>query len=88
VKTGGYIVTIPAGSFKAGLNGSFHFAGTIGGVKIEMSITPSTTVKNKYSFEFEAPADLTAAGSPLAVSLTIGDDTGSTNVKPEIKAAR
>ena len=81
-------MTIPAGSFKAGLNGSFHFAGTIGGVKIEMSITPSTTVKNKYSFEFEAPADLTAAGSPLAVSLTIGDDTGSTNVKPEIKAAR
>jgi hypothetical protein len=87
VTAGSYKATIPAGSFKLSSTGSFVFQGTIGGVKVEMSITPSTTIKNKYSFEFEAPVDLSGAGSPVSVSVTVGDDTGSTSVKPQIKTS-
>jgi 6-phosphogluconolactonase (cycloisomerase 2 family) len=88
INAGGFTTTIPAGSFKMNSTGSFNFSGTIGGVRIEMSVTPSTTIKNKYSFEFEAAVDLSAAGSAVAVSLTIGDDTGFANVKPEIRTSK
>jgi hypothetical protein len=87
VTAGGYTATIPAGSFKLSSTGSFTFNGTIGGVKVEMSITPSATTPNKYSFEFEAPVDLSAAGSPVPVSVSIGDDTGSATVKPQLKTS-
>jgi len=79
---GNYTATIPAGSFRPISQGGFSFHGMVGEVRVEMTIVPSSTTTNKYNFEFVIPVDLSSAGSPVAISLTIGDDAGSASVIP------
>lgn len=86
LSTGNYTATIPAGSFRLISQGGFSFNGTIGGVRVEMTIVPSTA--NTYNFEFEAPVDLSGAGSPVTISLTIGDDAGSASLIPRNRASK
>jgi hypothetical protein len=60
-------------------NGSFMFVGTINGVSISAKITPQGG--NNYTFQFTSTgANLTGTANPVNVTLTIGDDTGTTSV--------
>ncbi len=88
--TGGFSTTIPAGNFefhpakpgekgKPGKPAFFTFEGVINGVDLEVKITDL----GGGSFKFKAEgtgADLTGMANPVTMSLTIGDDGGSTVV--------
>ncbi|HHW75675.1 MAG TPA: HYR domain-containing protein [Xanthomonadaceae bacterium] len=81
----GFTATIPAGSFRKGSGpfGMYAFAGKIDGVSIEMLITP---LGNKR-FGFQAAAygvNPSVANNSVTVGLAIGNDSGTTSVKPVI----
>jgi hypothetical protein len=55
------------------------FVGTINGVSMSAKITPQGG--NNYTFQFTCTgANLTGTVNPASVTLTIGDDTGTTSV--------
>jgi hypothetical protein len=82
--TGAVTVTIPAGSFTRTGNGGFAFEGTIDGVALEAQIRPIRG--NQFTFTAEGTGvNLTGIANPVAVTLTIGDDSGTTTVTAEIK---
>lgn len=79
LKVGTYTVTVPAGSFKAGSHGTFTFAGTIGGVALQIRIAPLGG--RSYQIQLEASGiDLTGLSNPVAVDLSIGNNTGTASV--------
>ncbi len=79
LRVGNFSTTIPAGSFELKSNGSFMFVGTINGVSMSAKITPQGS--NNYTFQFVCTgANLTGIVNPVSVTLTIGDDTGTTSV--------
>jgi hypothetical protein len=81
--TGAVTLTIPAGSFTRTGNGGFAFEGTINGVALEAQIRPIRG--NQFTFKAEGTgANLTGIANPVAVTLTIGDDSGTTTVTAEI----
>ena len=87
IKLGIFTTTIPPGSFKGHGYGPFHFEGVIDGVKLEVLIKP--TGAKRYKFETEArDTSLTGLQNPLPVTLTIGDDSGTTSVKADIDRDR
>jgi uncharacterized repeat protein (TIGR03803 family) len=72
--------TIPPGSFRKGNHGVFSFEGTIDGVSLKASIKPTVTLS--YSFFAEARgANLARTKNPVPVTLTIGNNSGTTSVK-------
>jgi hypothetical protein len=79
LRVGNFSTTIPAGSFELKSNGSFIFVGTIKGVSMSAKITPQGG--DNYTFQFVCTgANLTGIVNPVSVTLTIGDDTGTTSV--------
>ncbi len=81
----GFTTTIPVGSFRKGSGpfGVYVFAGKIDGVPIEMLIAP---LGNKR-FGFQAAAygvNPSVANNSVTVGLAIGNDSGTTSVKPVI----
>jgi len=79
-----FLITIPPGSFKKDRNVHFTFQGTIDKVRMLASIRPL----RDGTFEFEADGDrvnLKGVANPVAVSLTIGDDSRSTAVRAKIE---
>lgn len=94
-QVGTFSTTIPAGSFKfhpansgkgkgKGAPARWTFEGVIDGVELEAKITDL----GGGSFEFKAEgesADLTGTVNPVTVTLTIGDDGGSTTVEAEFE---
>jgi hypothetical protein len=81
--TASFITSIPAGSFKQDKKGRFEFEGTINGVSLEATITPRGN--NAYKFKAEGKhADLTGIAKSVTVTLTIGNDSGSTTVRAKI----
>jgi CSLREA domain-containing protein len=75
-------LTIPAGSFKKVL-GEYVFTGKAGNVKVIALITSS--VKKTYGFTISADGfDLQGITNPVTVTLQIGSDTGTKNVKAVI----
>jgi YVTN family beta-propeller protein len=83
LQVGTFSTTIPPGSFKKHEDGFFTFRGVIDGVRLETVIKRTGTLR--YTFEAEAKgADLTGTKNPVPVSLTIGDDSGTTSVKADI----
>jgi hypothetical protein len=71
--------SIPAGSFKPNGSGGFVFRGFIGTTGLGVLIQP----RQDGSFGFGAAgahANLTGTANPVPVTLTIGDDGGSTGV--------
>jgi len=75
---GTYTVTIPAGSFQAGRKGTFTYEGEINGAKLELRLAPTGT--NAYTIQAEASGvDLTTLTNPMAVTLTIGNNSGTTS---------
>jgi hypothetical protein len=82
LQIGTFSITIPAGSFRQDKKGRFTFEGTINGVALEFVIQPL----GGNSFQFEAEgrgANFTGTMNPVTVTLTIGDDSGSTTVIAE-----
>ena len=83
LQIGPYSVTIPAGSFTKNNKGSYVFAGTVGGVAVEFRINP--VGGNSYTLQAEGSgANLTGISNPVTVTLTIGDDAGSTQITATI----
>lgn len=83
LQVGSYRVTIPAGSFQQSKNGakqnSYVFQGTIQNVALQVQIVPLGS--STYDFKAEgSPVNFTGTANPVTVSITIGDDAGSTPV--------
>ena len=75
-------LSIPNGSFTKNARGQYTFRGTIGGVTFDALIAPSS--QNAYRFAVDGRgANLSGTPGPVAVGLTIGDDTGTTSAKVE-----
>jgi hypothetical protein len=77
LQIGTFSVTIPAGSFKLNRNGTFEFQGTINGVTLDVRIVPL----GHNRFDILAAGigvDLTTLPNPVIVTLTIGNDGGTT----------
>jgi YVTN family beta-propeller protein len=74
---GTYTVTLPAGSFRAGPLGIYSYAGVVNKVGLTILLTP--TGKNAYNIAVGAlGVNLTKLTYPVTVTLTIGNNTGST----------
>ena len=75
-----FTVTIPPGSFTATGPGSFAFSGVINGVNIKASIVQ--TGPTSYTFKATGNPNLSKTRpDPATVTLTIGNDTGTTSVR-------
>jgi hypothetical protein len=76
LQLGTFAVTLPPNSFER--EGQvFVFNGLRDGVSLQMRIMPETA--NHYRFQVQGQgADLTGTAPPVTVTLTIGDDTGTT----------
>jgi hypothetical protein len=84
LQVGTFSTAIPPGSFTKQKNGQFTFDGTLNDVALEVRISPS----GGKSFAFQAKgkgADLTGIANPVAVGLTIGDDSGTTTITAQIQ---
>jgi hypothetical protein len=84
LQMGTFTTTIPAGSFEGKKFGPFEFHGTIDGVNLHVVIRP--TGAKRYAFEAEARHHANVSGimNPVPVTLTIGDDSGTTSIKADI----
>jgi YVTN family beta-propeller protein len=83
LKVGTFTTTIPAGSFTGSGNGPFYFVGTVNGVNLQIGIVP--TGAKRYGLGAAAQkANLTGTANPVPVTLTIGDDAGTTSVNAEV----
>jgi hypothetical protein len=83
LRVGTFGTTIPPGSFQGTGYGPFYFVGTINGVELEVGIVP--TGAKRYAFAAAAQnANLSGTTKPVTVTLTIGDDTGTTSVNARI----
>lgn len=70
-------LTIPPGAFVRERSGRLTFEGTINGVQVAVWLLPLGA--RRYVFHLEGThANLTGMTSPVIVTLTIGDDRGST----------
>jgi len=78
--TGSFTTTIPAGSFLKDKQSRFEFKGTINGVNVQAKITQLGGKQFRCEVQGEH-ADLTGFANPVTVTLTIGDDSGSTTVR-------
>jgi hypothetical protein len=76
---GPYTTTLPPGSFKQS-GPLFTFAGVVDGVRLEALITPTGTLRYAFGAAAHGP-DLTGIKNPVPVTLTIGNDSGTTSVK-------
>jgi hypothetical protein len=80
LQIGPYSVTIPAGSFTRNNQGAYVFEGTTEGVSLQLRINPAGG--NGYTLQAEGiGANLSGISNPVTVTLTIGDNTGSTKIK-------
>jgi hypothetical protein len=78
--TGSFTTTIPAGSFSKDKQRRFEFEGTINGVNVQAKI--AQLGGNQFKCEVQGEhADLTGLANPVTVTLTIGNDSGSTTVR-------
>ena len=83
LEVGTYAVTIPAGSFRLLNPGQklaiYEFNGTISGASLILDIT--SLGHNSYQFGVAGtPVNLITVPNPVSVSLSIGNNAGSTSV--------
>ena len=82
--TASFTTTIPAGSFTKDKQGYFTVKETVDGVKLDARLT--SLGGQQYAFTAEGKhTDLTDIATPVTVTLTIGDDSGSTAVTASLK---
>jgi hypothetical protein len=79
LKIGTFTVTIPPGFFTLTAPGTYSFFGVISGLTIKASITQ--TGSKTYTFQATANANLSKTKNPATVTLTIGNDTGTTTAR-------
>jgi hypothetical protein len=81
LQLGSFTAVIPAGSFTQSGNGTFVFQGAVNGATLQIKIGSSGGAN--YTLQAQAGgANLKNTTSPVTVTLTIGNDTGSTTVAP------
>jgi len=78
VSVGSLILTVPAGSMSSRTSNKFKFEGPIDGVELELKIDRHEN--GSYTFKVEAETDLSGAGNPIGLTLTIGNDAGTISV--------
>jgi uncharacterized delta-60 repeat protein len=84
LKIGTFSTTLPAGSFIEVTKRRFEFQSVINGVAFEAEI--QSLSHNRFLIKMERRrADLTGTVNPVPVTLTIGNDTGSTSVVAKFK---
>jgi len=84
LQIGPYFVTVPPGSFTKNKKGAYVFEGTINGVWLEVRINPKRG--NKYTFQAEGSgAALNGIANPVTINLTIGNETGTTQVNAHFR---
>jgi hypothetical protein len=86
VRIGAFSVTIPPGSFSLSGPGTYSFVGVINGVNLTFLI--KNTSGDNYIFgAIGKNVDLTTINpaGPVDLTLTIGDDSGTTTVTPVIR---
>jgi probable HAF family extracellular repeat protein len=77
LQIGTFTITIPPGSFQEPSPGDWTFVGVINGVTLEAVIR--LTAPNQYIFGVTAQkVNLIGTQTPVTVTLTIGDDSGTT----------
>ncbi|HEV7911556.1 MAG TPA: YncE family protein [Methylocella sp.] len=82
LQVGTFSITIPPDSFREQPNGSFSFAGVIGGVSLKAQIYHTGTLQ--YAFHAKATgASLTGTKNVVYVTI-IGGDSGATSVTAKI----
>ena len=82
LQVGTFSITIPPNSFREQPNGSFSFAGVIGGVSLKAQIYHTGTLQ--YAFHAKATgASLTGTKNVVYVTI-IGGDSGATSVTAKI----
>ncbi|MFQ5986937.1 MAG: hypothetical protein ACE5KQ_06225 [Thermoplasmata archaeon] len=82
VEIGAYSLTIPKGSFTLDDDEEWEFEGVIDGVEVKMEI--ELDGDNTFEFEFKVEgATLDGLENPVEISLTIGDDSGTTTAAAE-----
>jgi YVTN family beta-propeller protein len=87
LRVGTFGATIPAGSFKGHGFGPFTFDGEIDGADLHLRIRPTGALR--YALEAAVHhAHLAGTDNPVMVTLTIGDDSGTTSVKADIDRGR
>lgn len=84
LQLGGFSAPIPAGSFIQGPQGKFLFSGFVNGAAIEANLTPLGGGSYVFRIEGMGASNLPTS-NPVAVSLTIGGNTGSTSVTADIQ---
>jgi hypothetical protein len=83
LQIGNFTTTIPPGSFvTAGAPGYYTFVGVINGVNL--SVVIRLTSGNSFIFGVIARNVSLTIVNPVAVTLTIGDDSGTTSVNAVI----
>jgi len=83
LSVGTFTTIIPAGSFKGTGSGPFTFVGSIGGVNLQVAITPTGT--KRYAFDAAAQnANLSGTTNFVPVTLIVGDDSGTASVNADI----
>jgi hypothetical protein len=88
LQIGNFTITIPPGSFAVSNPGYFTFVGVINGISLNVVIR--LTSPNTYIFGVIARnVNLTTINppGPVGITLTIGDDSGTTGVTPIINNA-
>ena len=83
LKIGSFKITIPPGSFVSTRGpGDFQFVGVIDNVQLVVSITLASP--NKYFFAVEARNVSLTVSNPETITLTIGNESGTTTVNAVI----
>jgi hypothetical protein len=88
LQIGNFTITIPAGSFSVPNPGHFTFVGVINGISLNVVLTQ--TGVNTFIFGVIARnVNLTTINpaGPVGITLTIGNDSGTTSVTPIINNA-
>lgn len=80
---GSYNVVIPAGSFKAGKGGAYSYQGTLNGVALKVTISPSGA--GSYVVQATGSGVSPAASNPVTVTLTLGQNSGTANVNAQFQ---
>lgn len=84
VRVGPFALALPAGSFAPDPHGRIVFEGLSDGVTLEVRIAWREDGRVELDLEAEG-ADLAGIANPVAVSVGIGDDAGTTTVEAEIE---
>lgn len=80
LQLGTFSASLPAGSFKQIYPGQYAFQGISNGVAIQFRIVALSTTR--YAFAVDAKgAPLAGQSTPLSITLTIGDDSGTTTAR-------